>query len=79
MEKVQKYLVQDNLDLLYSKLSEDSREILIQLDKDLKESNNRIFKIELENGKETRLVNKILIAHGYDVIQISNIIQINLY
>ena len=79
MEKVQKYLVQDNLDLLYSKLSEDSREILIQLDKDLKESNNRVFKIELENDKETRLANKILLSQGYDTISISKSIQINLY
>lgn len=76
---MQKYLVQDNLDVLYSKISEETKEILIQLDKELKNSNNRVLRIDLENDKETRLANKILIAHGYETVSMQNFIQINLY
>lgn len=64
---MQKYLVQDNLDLLYSKLSENSREILIQLDKDLKETEKSYVDLIKLTPKEVAIISKILLLQGYGV------------
>ena len=76
---MQKYLVQDNLDLLYSKLSEDSREILIQLDKDLKETEKSCAYLHELDSKDVRIISKILLLQGYDITNTSSTIIINLY
>ena len=49
---MQKYPLINNLELLYDKLTEDSLEALIQLDKEVKNSNEEKFTIKLENKKQ---------------------------
>jgi hypothetical protein len=64
-EITQKYLLINNLDLLYSKLTESSIEELIQLDKLLKTTDESSYTIVLENKKQKNYVEKILIMQGY--------------
>lgn len=64
-EITQKYPLINNLDLLYSKLTESSIEELIQLDKLLKTTDESSYTIVLENKKQTNYVERILIAQGY--------------
>lgn len=64
-EITQKYPLINNLDLLYSKLTESSIEELIQLDKLLKTTDESSYIIVLENKKQTNYVERILIAQGY--------------
>ena len=76
---MQKYLVQDNLDLLYSKLSEDSREILIQLDKDLKETENDGINITNLTPIQVRMFCKILSLQGYICFKGKTSLEVVLY
>lgn len=78
---MQKYPLINNLELLYDKLTEDSLEALIQLDKDIKNSNEEKFTITLENKKQKKIVEKILILSYYDVVSTSNSLEmsINIY
>ena len=64
-EILQKYPLINNLDLLYSKLTESSIEELIQLDKLLKTTDESSYTIVLENKKQKNYVERILIAQGY--------------
>lgn len=64
-EITQKYPLINNLDLLYSKLTESSIEELIQLDKLLKTTDESSYTIVLENKKQKNYVEKILIMQGY--------------
>lgn len=80
-EITQKYPLINNLDLLYSKLTESSIEELIQLDKLLKTTDENKYIIILENIRQRNFVNEILIKQGYNtIISSSNVeIKVNLF
>ena len=77
-EITQKYPIINNLDLLYSKLSIDSLEALIQLDKEVKSYDEESFTITLENKKQKKIVEKILSLSSYNVISTSNSLEISI-
>ena len=74
----QKFPLINNLDLLYSKLNEDSLESLIKLDKDFKERDSRDFTVKLESKKQKQIVEKILILSGYSTISNSSSLEISI-
>lgn len=76
-EITQKYPIINNLDLLYSKLSIDSLEALIQLDKEVKSYDEESFTITLENKKQKKIVEKILSLSSYNVVSTSNSLEIS--
>lgn len=75
---MQKYPIINNLDLLYSKLSIDSLEALIQLDKEVKSYDEESFTITLENKKQKKIVEKILSLSSYNVVSTSNSLEISI-
>lgn len=75
---MQKFPLINNLDLLYSKLNEDSLELLIKLDKDFKEQDSRNFRVKLESKKQKQIVEKILILSGYSTISNSVSLEISI-
>lgn len=77
-EITQKYPLINNLDLLYSKLNEDSLESLIKLDKDFKEQDSRNFRVKLESKKQKQIVEKILILSGYSTVSNSGSLEISI-
>lgn len=77
-EITQKYPIINNLDLLYSKLSIDSLEALIQLDKEVKSYDEESFTITLENKKQKKIVEKILSLSSYNVVSTSNSLEISI-
>lgn len=74
----QKFPLINNLDLLYSKLNEDSLESLIKLDKDFKEQDSRNFRVKLESKKQKQIVEKILILSGYSTVSNSGSLEISI-
>lgn len=74
----QKFPLINNLDLLYSKLNEDSLELLIKLDKDFKEQDSRNFRVKLESKKQKQIVEKILILSGYSTVSNSGSLEISI-
>lgn len=72
----QKYPLINSLDLLYSKLTESSIEELIQLDKLLKNTEEKSYKLVFENNKQKNFVEKILILQGYNVTSINSSVEI---
>lgn len=77
-EITQKYPLINNLDLLYSKLTESSIEELIQLDKLLKTTDESSYTVVLENKKQKKYVEKILILQGYTTVTNFNTFSINI-
>ena len=75
---MQKYPIINNLDLLYSKLSIDSLEALIQLDKEVKSYDEESFTITLENKKQKKIVEKILSLSSYNKVSTSNSLEISI-
>lgn len=75
---MQKYPIINNLDLLYSKLSIDSLEALIQLDKEVKSYDEESFTITLENKKQKKIVEKILSLSSYNIVSTSNSLEISI-
>lgn len=74
----QKFPLINNLDLLYSKLNEDSLELLIKLDKDFKDQDSRDFTVKLESKKQKQIVEKILILSGYSTVSNSGSLEISI-
>lgn len=77
-EITQKYPLINNLDLLYSKLTESSIEELIQLDKLLKTTDESSYTVVLENKKQKKYVEKILILQGYTTVTNFNTFSIEI-
>lgn len=77
-EITQKYPLINNLDLLYSRLTESSIEELIQLDKLLKTTDESSYTVVLENKKQKKYVEKILILQGYTTVTNFNTFSINI-
>lgn len=77
-EITQKYPLINNLDLLYSKLTESSIEELIQLDKLLKTTDESSYNVVLENKKQKKYVEKILILQGYTTVSNFNAFSIEI-
>ena len=75
---MQKYPLINNLDLLYDKLTDDSLDALVQLDKEVKNSNEEKFTIKLENKKQKKIVEKILILSSYNTVSTSNSLEISI-
>ena len=75
---MQKYPLINNLDLLYDKLTDDSLDALVQLDKEVKNSNEEKFTIKLENKKQKKIVEKILILSSYNAVSTSNSLEISI-